>query len=296
MPSASSALPFVPDPARPVLLAGPTASGKSAIALDLAERQGRAVINADALQVFDCWHILTARPGPDELARAEHKLYGHVAWHEDYSVGRWLAEVRGLLARTTNPVIVGGTGLYFTALTRGLAEIPAVPAEVRAAAEARLEERGLAALVAELDRRSRDAIDTANPARVLRAWEVLQATGRGIRSWQDATAPPLLPREAATTLVIDAETEWLSGRIERRFDAMLAHGGLEEARAALEWWEPGRPAARAIGAAELIGHLRGETSLEAAVAAAKQATRRYAKRQRTWLRNRMPDWQRVRLP
>ncbi len=277
-------------PEQVVLIAGPTASGKSALALELAARQGRAVVNADALQVFANWRVLTARPSPGEEAVAPHRLYGHVPGDEAYSVGRWLREVAGLLAAEPRPVIVGGTGLYFTALTEGLAEIPEVPEEVRREAGVRLESQGLEALVAELDAPTRARIDTANPARVLRAWEVLRATGRGLAAWQDETPPPLLPPERAACLLLEAGRDWLAERIERRFDAMLAAGALEEARANLAGWDPALPSAKAIGAAQLIAHLRGEMTMDEAREAAIIATRQYAKRQRSWFRARMRGW------
>jgi tRNA dimethylallyltransferase len=284
------------DPARPVLLAGATASGKSALALAIAAAQGRTVVNADALQVYARWRLLTARPGPDDLARAPHALYGHLEADADWSVGHWLRALPPLLAADPPPVIVGGTGLYFSALTAGLAEIPPIPAGVRHEAEARLAARGLGALVPDLDPATRARIDTANPARVLRAWEVLRATGRGLADWQAGTAPPLLPPAAAQPLVLDIAPDRLAARIAARFDAMMSAGALAEVARELPRWDPAQPSARAIGAAELAAHLRGETPLNAAVAAAKTATRRYAKRQRTWMRNRLADWPRLRPP
>jgi tRNA dimethylallyltransferase len=288
--------PILPDPARPVLIAGPTASGKSALALAIAEAQGRAVVNADALQVHDSWRVLTARPGPRETARAPHVLYGHVPHGADYSVGHWLREVAGCLAEHPNAVVVGGTGLYLTALTEGLATIPPVPADVRAAAGERLQARGADALLAELDPATAARIDPRNPARIRRAWEVLRATGRGLAAWQDATDPPLVPLDRATALLLVPERGRLVRRITDRFAAMLREGALDEARAALPHWpapDSGAPPlwTRAIGAPELIAHLRGEMSLADAEATATLATRQYAKRQRTWFRNRMRAWQ-----
>ena len=295
MPAAS----ILPDPARPVLIAGPTASGKSALALRIAEAQGRVVVNADALQVHDAWRVLTARPSPADEARAPHLLYGHVPRGADYSVGHWLRELAGILDRHPDPVIVGGTGLYFTALTGGLAAIPPIPAGIRATAAARLREGGAAALLAELDAGTAARIDRRNPARIRRAWEVLQATGRGLAAWQDATDPPLLPLSRAAPLLMMPDRDLLARRIADRFAAMLRAGALDEARAALPHWPdtetPGPMPlwTRAIGAAELIAHLRGQMSLAEAEAAATLATRQYAKRQRTWFRNRMAGWPRV---
>jgi tRNA dimethylallyltransferase len=277
------------DPVRPVLIAGPTASGKSALALAIARAQGGVIVNADALQVYANWRILSARPTPEDEAAAPHRLYGHVAPEQAYSVGHWLREVVPLLASEARPIIVGGTGLYFTALTEGLAEIPPTPPAIRAEAD-RLP---IADLLDALDPATRARIDTGNPRRVQRAWEVQAATGRGLAAWQDATPPPLLPLDACSALVVEAPKQWLTPRIARRFDAMLGAGALDEAHANLEGWNAARPAAQAIGAPELIAHLRGEMTLDAAREAALIATRQYAKRQRTWFRARMRHWQAV---
>ena len=271
----------------PVLIAGPTASGKSALAMELAARDGRVIVNADALQVYACWRLLTARPSVAEEAALPHALYGHVGRDEAYSVGHWLREVRACLEQPV--VIVGGAGLYFLALTDGLAEVPEIPPQVRAEGDA-LRVGDLAAMVAALDAETAARIDLANPARVQRAWEVLRATGRGLAAWQADTPAPLVPRETAEALVLRPDVGWLNDRIDRRFDLMLAAGALEEARAELPHWQENRPSARAIGAPELIAHLRGEMPLDAATVAAKLASRQYAKRQRTWFRNRMRDW------
>ncbi|TCP63388.1 tRNA dimethylallyltransferase [Rhodovulum bhavnagarense] len=281
------------DPARPVLIAGPTASGKSALAMAIARAQGGVIVNADALQVFSTWRILTARPTVSQETEHPHALYGHVPFDAEYSVGHWLREIAPILSGDTRPIIVGGTGLYFNALTEGLAEIPATPPDIRAEAEARLAARGAEALLAELDAPSAGRIDRANPRRVQRAWEVLQATGRGLADWQDATPAPLLPLNQAQALVIEAPRDAINARIAARFDAMIAAGALEEVRAALPRWNARRQAAQAIGAPELVAHLGGETTLEAAIDAAKIASRQYAKRQRTWFRARLKQWERV---
>lgn len=281
---------------RPVLIAGPTASGKSGLAAAIAARDGGVIVNADALQVYSCWRILTARPGPEAEAALPHRLYGHVARDAAYSAGHWLREVERVLAEGRRPVIVGGTGLYFAALTEGLAAIPPVPPALRAEAEALLAAEGIGALLAGLDRATAARIDRQNQARVLRAWEVLRATGRGLAAWQQDTAPPLLPPDAAETLVLVPDRDWLGARIDGRFDAMMAAGALDEVAAELPHWRAERASARAIGAAQLIAHLRGEISLAEAVAAAKTATRQYAKRQRTWFRARMRGWRPLPLP
>ena len=278
----------------PVLIAGPTASGKSALAMEIAARDGRVVVNADAMQVYGCWRVLTARPSVQDEAALPHALYGHIGRDEAYSVGHWLREVGGVLDRPV--VIVGGTGLYFSALTDGLAEIPTTPADIRAEADARRMAGGIAAMLTELDAATRARIDTANPARVQRAWEVQATTGRGLADWQEATPAPLIARQDAEALVIRPEVAWLNTRIDQRFVAMMAGGALEEVRRELPFWVPERPSARAIGAPELVAHLRGETDLETAVAAAQLASRQYAKRQRTWFRSRMQDWREINLP
>ncbi len=277
-----------------MLIAGPTASGKSALAAEIAARDGRVVVNADALQVYANWRILTARPSVADEAALPHALYGHVGRDEPYSVGHWLREVAPLLARPV--VIVGGTGLNFNALTRGLAEIPATPAKVRAEADARIAAEGRTALLAELDAETVARIDPMNSARVQRAWEVMRSTGRGLASWQAETPAPLVPLEGAEALVLTPETGWLNDRIDRRFAMMIADGAVEEARTNLEGWDPRRPSSRAIGGPELIAHLQGQLTLDAAVEAARLASRQYAKRQRTWFRSNMRAWQQLSLP
>jgi tRNA dimethylallyltransferase len=278
----------------PVLLAGPTASGKSALAMELAARDGRLIVNADALQVYENWRILTARPTVSDEATLPHALYGHVGRDQTYSVGHWLREVGPLLDRPV--VIVGGTGLNFNALTRGLAEVPDVPALVRAEADARRAAEGHAALLAELDPATAARIDRQNPVRIQRAWEVLRATGRGLAAWQDDTPAPLLSLSEAEALVLVPEVSWLNARIDRRFQVMLTEGALHEAQANLTGWDPRRPSSKAIGGPELIAHLHGDISLADASEAATLASRQYAKRQRTWFRSNMKAWRQVFLP
>ncbi len=278
---------------RPVLIAGPTASGKSGLAAQIAARDGRVVVNADALQVYASWRVLTARPSLAEEAALPHALYGHVGRDEVWSVGHWLRQALGLLDRPL--VIVGGTGLYFSALTEGLAEVPEVPPEVRALADARRLGGDLAGLRAELDAETAARTDLANPRRVQRAWEVLAVTGRGLAWWQGQASAAALPLADAEALVLRPEVAWLNARIAARFAAMLAGGALDEVRAEMPFWNPARPSSRAIGAAELVAHLRGQTDLATASDAATLATRRYAKRQRTWFRARMKDWRSIEL-
>ncbi|WP_400088072.1 tRNA (adenosine(37)-N6)-dimethylallyltransferase MiaA [Yoonia sp. R78084] len=276
-------------PDRPILIAGPTASGKSALALHIAQTQGGVIVNADALQVFDGWRILTARPDDRDQALAEHALYGHVPFDADYSVGHWLRDVAPFVNGPLRPIIVGGTGLNFHALTQGLAEIPQTPPEVREAGNA----LPLPALLAALDAETKGRIDTRNRMRVQRAWEVLQATGQSLADWQDNTPPPLLPATAATCITLDAPKDWLNDRIARRFDQMLDQGALDEARAMLSRWNPDHLSSKAIGAPELIAYLQGTLSLPDAREAAIIASRQYAKRQRTWFRARHKDWHHI---
>ncbi len=284
---------------RPVLIAGPTASGKSALALALAERDGGVVINADASQVYACWRVLTARPTDDEIARAPHRLYGHVAGTVRYSTGAWLRDVAAALdeARRSGlrPIIVGGTGLYFTALTEGLAEIPEIPAEVRARSLALLADGHVGAMLDDLARDDPETfarIDRDNPMRVQRAWDVLRATGRGLTDWHRATAAPLVGD--AVRIVVEPDISNLNRDIERRFDIMVEQGALDECRAFMAaGLDPALPAARVLGAPPLMAFLRGEMAREQAIRESVTATRQFAKRQRTWARNRMADWTRV---
>tara|TARA_R110002049_G_scaffold10127_1_gene50089 strand:+ start:43045 stop:43935 length:891 start_codon:yes stop_codon:yes gene_type:complete len=276
-------------PDQPVLIAGPTASGKSALALAIAEAQGGVIVNADASQVYDCWSVISARPDAADLARAPHALYGHLADDEPYSTGHWLREVTPLLTAGVRPIITGGTGLYFTALTEGLADIPPTPVAVRAVGDA----MDLAGLLAGLDAPTAAAIDTQNRARVQRAWEVLQASGRGLRDWQAQTAAPLLPLSRCYPVVFDVDRDWLNARIARRFDLMLDQGALAEVAAVRPRYDPALPSHRAIGVPELMSHLAGEITLKEARARAVIATRRFAKRQRTWMRSKMSDWHKV---
>ena len=275
----------------PILIAGPTASGKSGLAMELAARDGRTVVNADALQVYANWRILTARPSISDEAGLPHLLYGHIARDQDYSVGHWLREVGAVLDRPV--VIVGGTGLYFRALTEGLAEIPPISPETRALADARMAAEGSHALLSELDGQTATRIDRNNPARVQRAWEVLHQTGRGLPSWQTDTPPARLPLSAYEPVVLRPEVGWLDGRIKRRLQQMMRDGALAEVESESPFWLPNRPSSRAIGAVELLGCLKGESRMEDAVQAAILASRQYAKKQRTWFRTRMSEWREI---
>ncbi|MEY8841288.1 tRNA (adenosine(37)-N6)-dimethylallyltransferase MiaA [Cribrihabitans sp. XS_ASV171] len=278
-------LPAIP-PDKPVLIAGPTASGKSALALDIAERFGGVIVNADASQVYDCWRVVTARPSPEEEMRAPHMLYGHVSHDKPYSAGQWLREVLPLLSAADRPIIVGGTGLYFTALTEGMAEIPPTPQSIRTEADA----MSLDALLAGLDGQTLARIDKKNRVRVQRAWEVLAATGRPLPDWQKATPSPALALADAVPVVFNVDKDWLNARIARRFDAMLEQGALDEVALMQDRYDPALPSCRAIGVPELMAHLEGRMTLDGARDRATIATRQFAKRQRTWFRARMRNW------
>jgi len=278
-----------------VLLAGPTASGKSSLALALAEALGGTVINADSLQVYRDLRIVTARPTPAEEARVPHRLYGVLDGDDVCSAARWagMAADAAREAWTAGrvPILVGGTGLYIKALTEGLAAIPDIPPDIRAAARARLDDMGNAAFHADLAARDPEMaarLDPGNSQRLARAWEVLEATGRSLAWWQDQPpAPP--PLSARTlTLVLDPEREALRAAIDARFAAMVAAGALDEVRALLaRTLPPDRPVMKAVGVPELAAHLRGDIDLATAIARAQAASRQYAKRQRTWLRHQM---------
>ncbi|WP_246044050.1 tRNA (adenosine(37)-N6)-dimethylallyltransferase MiaA [Ruegeria sediminis] len=276
---------------KPVLIAGPTASGKSALALEIAERHGGAIVNADASQIYDCWRIITARPTAKDEARAPHRLYGHVPYDATYSTGHWLREAVPLLSDGPRPIIVGGTGLYFTALTEGMAEIPPTPAAVRAEADA----MSHADLLAGIDAATARGIDTLNRARVQRAWEVQRATGRPLADWQADTPPPALPLSQAVPLVFDVDKSWLLDRITNRFDQMLEQGALDEVAAMRDRYDPALPSCKAIGVPELMAYLNGEATLDEARDRARIATRQFAKRQRTWFRARMKSWHHINL-
>ena len=287
--SAFSGLPPIP-PNRPVLIAGPTASGKSALALQIAQEAGGVIVNADASQVYECWRVITARPSAQDEAAAPHRLYGHIAWDQPYSAGHWLREVRPILAGPERPIIVGGTGLYFAALTEGLADIPPTPPELRKQADA----MSLDALIAGLDAASAARIDLQNRARVQRAWEVLTASGRGLVAWQAATPPPVLPIAQAVPLLIEADRDWLLERIMTRFDRMLDQGALHEVAMMDRQYDATLPAFKAIGVPELVAYHRGMCTLDEARTRVGISTRQFAKRQRTWFRARLGEWHRLR--
>lgn len=277
---------------RALLIAGPTASGKSALALHLAQQRNGAVINADALQVYAPLRILSARPTPEEEALVPHRLYGHVAAEQPYSVAAWLAEARRELdaawAQGLLPIFTGGTGLYFRALERGLAPVPQIPPEVRN--RWRVFAGDLHAELGKRDPAMAARLGPADIQRLTRALEVIDATGRSLLEWQrDGQTGSALNGVEVERIFLEVPREELHSRAEQRFDRMLAAGALEEARAMMHL-DPSLPSMKAIGLPELIAHLKGELSLTEAVARAKAATRQYIKRQGTWWRGQMAHW------
>jgi len=279
-----------------VLIAGPTASGKSAAALALAEELNGVVINADSMQVYREVRVLSARPSDEDMARAPHLLYGHVGAAERYSVGRYQADATSALAEARRmerlPIFVGGTGLYFAALTDGLADIPQVPADIREKARVRLGELGVAGLHAELSSRDPETaagLRPSDPQRTLRAWEVLEATGRPLSYWQRDAGRPVLKDWRLARFVLDLDRFELRERIRLRFLHMLEVGALAEA-AVLQGLDPTLPAAKILGLRELSALQVGSMNRDDAVSLAVTATRQFAKRQVTWFRHRMADW------
>jgi tRNA dimethylallyltransferase len=281
-----------------ILIAGPTASGKSALALALAEKLGGTVVNADSMQVYRDLRVITARPSPAEEARVPHRLYGHLDAAENYSVGRWCRDVGETLAEIAAqgriPILVGGTGLYFKALTSGLAAVPPITADIRGHVRGRLQSEGVAVLYAELTERDPLTARRLMPndrSRISRALEVVLATGRSLTDWHRQGVPVLVDPARAIKVFLTCERKQLVARIETRFAAMLKLGALDEVRAlAARALDPLLPAMKAHGVPWLIRHLNGEISLDTAAAGAIMDTRRYAKRQLTWFRNQMNDW------
>ena len=283
---------------RAVLIAGPTASGKSALALSLAERLGGTVINADSMQGYRDLRVLTARPTAEEERSIPHLLYGHVDAAENYSTGRWVADAARVLAEAEAagrlPIFVGGTGLYFKALTQGLSDIPPVPADVRARVRGQaggVPATELHARLAGVDPRTAAGLTPSDRQRVLRALEVFSATGRPLAEWQEKPGVPMVRPKEAAAVFLSVERDELRRRINDRFDAMLGAGALDEVRAlAARALDPALPAMKAHGVPWLVRHLAGEVSLEEASAGGKADTRRYAKRQETWFRHQLKEF------
>ncbi len=282
-----------------VLIAGPTASGKSALALELAEKTGGVVINTDSMQVYRDLRVLTARPTREEEAWVPHRLYGHVDASVNYSAGLYVADAAKVLDEARGagrrPIFVGGTGLYFKALTRGLSQVPPVPEQIRDAVRARLDRDGVEALHAELAQRDPEAAERLKPrdrTRIARALEVIEATGRPLADWHDQAQPPLLREGEYRALFLAPERDALYARIDARFDIMLKAGAIAEVEAlAARGLDPLLPAMKAHGVPALIRYLKGELTLEEAAAIGKADTRHYAKRQFTWFRHQLPEFE-----
>jgi len=282
-----------------VLIAGPTASGKSAFALELAQKTGGMIINADSMQVYRDLRIITARPTREEEALIPHRLYGHVDAAVNFSAGAWVTEAARALAEARAqralPIFVGGSGLYFKALTRGLSAVPPIPSEIRESVRARLERDGVEVLHAELTQRDPASAERLKPrdrTRIARALEVVEATGRSLTDWHRDGLPPLLPQGTFSALFLQPDRDALYARIDARFDSMLKAGALTEVAAlAARKLDPLLPAMKAHGVPVLIRHLRGEISLEEAATIGCADTRHYAKRQFTWFRHQLPEFE-----
>ncbi|MGB8398584.1 tRNA (adenosine(37)-N6)-dimethylallyltransferase MiaA [Bradyrhizobium sp.] len=285
-----------------VLIAGPTASGKSALALELAQETGGMIVNADSMQVYRDLRIITARPTAAEEALAPHRLYGHVDAAVNFSAGAWVADAAKVLeeARASRrlPIFVGGSGLYFKVLTRGLSAVPPIPADVRESVRERLARDGVEALHAELawrDAVSAERLKPRDRTRIARALEVIEATGRALGDWHREGLPPQLPPGTFSALFLAPERDQLSARIDARFDAMLDAGALQEVAAlAARRLDPLLPAMKAHGVPALIRYLNGEITREEAAKIGQADTRHYAKRQFTWFRHQLPEFEWVR--
>ncbi len=286
------------DPSRvPILIAGATASGKSALALSLAKQLGGCIINADSMQVYGTLRVLTARPSVAEEAEVPHHLYGHVPPASTYSVGQWQKEAIAAIAQAQEagqrPIITGGTGLYFKSLTDGLAEIPDIADDIRQHWRARLADEGSVVLYGELqevDAELAARLQPTDPQRILRGLEVFDATGQRLSDWQKAE--PSAPLGACCKILLMPERDWLYERCNRRFEQMMDGAAMDEVERIWAFnLPPDWPVMKALGVADIVAFMQGELSREQAIEQAQQATRRYAKRQMTWFRNQMSDWQ-----
>ncbi len=281
-----------------LLIAGPTASGKSALAIHLAKKFDGVVINADSMQVYQPLRVLTARPTEEEEAEVAHALFGHVGAGQPYSVAHWLADatqaIAAIQAQGRLPIVTGGTGMYFRALTEGLSDIPAVPDAIRARLRALEAEIGVEALHARLmlcDPETASSLNPTDPQRVIRAMEVFEATGRSIRSFQGPRHGAVIDPARALSVFLEPDREVLRARIDARFDGMMQQGALQEVEALARLdLDPALPVMRAHGVPGLIAALRGDWSMAQAIEKGKADTRRYAKRQHTWFRHQAPDF------
>lgn len=285
-----------------ILITGPTASGKSALALRLARERNGVVINADSMQVYDTLRVLTARPSEEEMRGVPHLLYGHVPASSLYSTGEWLRDISVLLSDLRGqrrlPVIVGGTGLYFKALTGGLSDMPVIPDEIRDRLRSRLIEEGPAVLHTQLSRRDPEMAEALQPGdgqRIVRALEVIEATGKSIRDYQKASGPVIVDPDRAQKFVVLPDRPVLHERINRRFEAMMESGAVEEVKTLLDLkLAPDATAMKAIGVSQIADMLAGRMGEAEVIEKSAAATRQYAKRQMTWFRNQMgEDWTRI---
>jgi tRNA dimethylallyltransferase len=282
-----------------ILIAGPTASGKSALALALAETHNGVIINTDSMQVYRDLRVITARPRLDEETRAPHRLYGHVDAAVNFSAGAWVADATKVLAEVRAkdrlPIFAGGSGLYFKALTRGLSAVPPIPIEVRERVRARLEQGGVEAshaLLMQRDPASAERLKPRDRTRIARALEVVEATGRSLTDWHRDGLPPLLPPGRFSAVFLSPERDELYARIDARFGAMLKAGALDEVAAlASRKLDSLLPAMKAHGVPALIRHIAGEITLERATVIGRADTRHYAKRQFTWFRHQLPEFE-----
>ena len=282
----------------PILLCGPTASGKSKLAMDYARKTGGIIINADALQIYDNWRVLTARPTQIEEDEVTHFLYGTVSIKEQYSVGHWLRDVKKILTNfnDTPIIIVGGTGLYFTSLINGLSEIPSIDSHLQAEIDNWHSSQGIEKLANWLethDIKTFRKIDIRNPVRVLRAIEVLKQTGIGLSEWHKKKSKPLVEFREENSFVINIEISELNERISNRFHNMINNGALDEVTSNKSEWSKTLPGFQAIGAQQLFQYINNEITFDEATEQSIIRTRQYAQRQRTWFRNKMSDWTKI---
>jgi len=282
----------------PILICGPTASGKSKLAMKLANEFGAIIINADALQIYNSWRILTARPNLSDEKKVKHFLYGTQPMNKPYSVGNWLKDLEKILInyKDTPKIIVGGTGLYFTSLIQGLADIPSTTPKIRNDVDNWHKSVGHEALSSWLkvhDPKTFSLIDSNNSARTKRAIETLIQTGKGLSDWQKIDAKALLNFSKENSFVLNIEVDILNKRISDRFKNMMKYGAIDEVKEKVKFWNKNYPAFKAIGAQEIYSYLKEELTLEEATEKAIIRTRQYAKRQRTWFRSKMKNWTQI---
>lgn len=284
-----------------MLIAGPTASGKTALAIKTANERDGIILNADSMQVYDDLRLLTARPTEEEEAQAPHRLFGHVSGHGDYSVGSWLRDIKTELEVIRDagktPIIVGGTGLYFSSLLEGLSEIPSVEPEIVSQLKEQWDEDPdkVRQDLCQLDPQMAERLTPSDRQRTIRALAVLKASGRSILYWQARKGAPLLDGSSCEKLILTPDREWLYNRIDRRFEMMMAGGAIEEVETlAKKNYALDRPVMKAIGVSQIMSHLTGALTLDETIRLSQTASRQYAKRQMTWFRNQMgADWKRI---